>query len=120
LKKGTKNSASTSQIVRDFAAKNPTMRASEIIKELTAQGHKVYPALVSQALRGAQGGTKKRAGGKKRGRKPGTKNKVAVVKNDSIYGSLKAAAELVKASGSAENAIQSIREFQKLAALING
>lgn len=119
MKKGTKNSSSTSQIVRDFAAKNPTMRASEIIKELTAQGHKVYPALVSQALRGVQGGTKKSTA-KKRGRKPGTKNKVAVVNNDSVYGSLKAAAELVKASGSAENAIQSIREFQKIAALING
>ena len=72
-----------------------------------------------KALRGVQGGTKKSTG-KKRGRKPGTKNKVAVVKNDSVYGSLKAAAELVKASGSAENAIQSIREFQKIAALING
>lgn len=119
MKKGTKNSSSTSQIVRDFAEKNPTMRASEIIKELTAQGHKVYPALVSQALRGVSGAKKPRAG-KKRGRKPGTKNKVAVVKNDSTFGSLKAAAELIKASGSAENAIQSIREFQKIAALVNG
>jgi hypothetical protein len=43
-----------------------------------------------------------------------------VVKNDSTFGSLKAAAELIKASGSAENAIQSIREFQKIAALVNG
>jgi hypothetical protein len=118
LKKGTKNSSSTSQIVRDFAAKNPTMKASEMIKELTAQGHKVYPALVSQALRGTAKGAKK--AGKKRGRKPGSKNKVVAASKDSGFGNLKAAAEFVRASGSAENAIKSIREFQKIAALING
>ena len=118
LKKGTKNSSSKSQIVRDFAAKNPTLKASEIIKELTAQGHKVYPALVSQALRGSEAGAKKAS--KKRGRKPGTKNKTAAAKNDATFGNLKAAADFVRASGSAENAIQSIREFQKIAALVNG
>lgn len=123
MKKGTKNSSSTSQIVRDFAANNPTLKASEIIRELTAQGHKVYPALVSQALRGTAEGKKP---GKKRGRKPGTTNKVVAtpkaVKADSnsSFGNLKAAAELVRSSGSAESAMQAIRDYQKIAALING
>ena len=119
MKKGTKSSTSTSQIVRDFAAKNPTMKASEIIKELTAQGHKVYPALVSQALRGPADGKK---AGKKRGRKPGVKNKVvaAAKKSDTSYGNLKAAADFVRSSGSAESALQAIRDYQKIAALING
>lgn len=118
MKKGTKNSSSTSQIVRDFAAKNPTLKASEIIRELTAQGHKVYPALVSQALRGTAAGTKKP--GKKRGRKPASKNNVVASKSDTTYGNLKAAADFVRSSGSAETAIQSIRDFQKIVALING
>lgn len=118
MKKGTKNSSSTSQIVREFAAKNPSMKASEIIKELTAQGHKVYPALVSQALRGTSSGKKKTA--KKRGRKPGSKNKVVAAKSESNFGSLKAAAEFVRASGSAENALQAIRDYQRIVQLING
>ena len=118
MKKGTKNSLSTSQVVRDFAAKNPSMKPSEIVKELTAQGHKVYPALVSQALRGTTGGRNKAA--KKRGRKPGTKNKVVAAKFDTNLGALKAAAEFVRASGSAEKAIQSIRDYQKIVQLING
>jgi len=118
LKKGTKNSSSTSQIVREFAAKNPSMKASEIIKELTAQGHKVYPALVSQALRGTSGGKKKVA--KKRGRKPGTKSKAVAAKAESNFGNLKAAAEFVRASGSVENALQAIRDYQRIVQLING
>lgn len=127
MKKGTKSSTSTSQIVRDFAANNPTLKASEIIKELTAQGHKVYPALVSQALRRAADGKKP---GKKRGRKPGTKNKVVAAaktskaakatNSDTSYGNLKAAADFVRSSGSAESALQAIRDYQKIAALING
>jgi hypothetical protein len=127
LKKGTKSSTSTSQIVRDFAANNPTLKASEIIKELTAQGHKVYPALVSQALRGSADGKKP---GKKRGRKPGTKNKVVAAaktaksakaaNTDTSFGNLKAAADFIRSSGSAESALQAIRDYQKIAALING
>jgi hypothetical protein len=126
LKKGTKSSTSTSQIVRDFAANNPTLKASEIIRELTAQGHKVYPALVSQALRGPAD----KKPGKKRGRKPGTKNKVVAAartskspkaaSTDTSFGNLKAAADFIRSSGSAESALQAIRDYQKIAALVNG
>jgi len=117
LKKGTKASGNTSQIIRDFAAANPGMKPSQIIKELTSQGHKVYPALVSQALRGAPTG-------KKRGRKP--KSKVAAAKGAKVaagskasfdVANLKAAGDFIRQSGSAENAIESIRAFQKLAVL---
>ncbi len=117
MKKGTKASGNTSQIIRDFAAANPGMKPSQIIKELTSQGHKVYPALVSQALRGAPTG-------KKRGRKP--KGKVAAAKGAKVVvgskasfdvSNLKAAGDFIRQSGSAENAIESIRAFQKLAVL---
>jgi hypothetical protein len=83
--------------------------------------------LVSQALRGSADGKKP---GKKRGRKPGSKNKVVAAaktaksakaaNTDTSFGSLKAAADFVRSSGSAESALQAIRDYQKIAALING
>ena len=72
---------------------------------------------MSQALRGAPTG-------KKRGRKP--KSKVAVAKGAKVaagskasfdVANLKAAGDFIRQSGSAENAIESIRAFQKLAVL---
>lgn len=118
MKKGTKSTGSTSQLIRDFAEKNPTLKPAEIIKELTAQGHKVYPALVSQALRGT-GKTKTRTR-KRRVKKAGRK-KAAVASASSPMelnvAVLKAAADLIRQSGSAENAIQSIRQYQKISSI---
>lgn len=115
MKKGTKRSASVSQIIRDYAEKNPGLGPTQIAKDLIAQGHKAYPALVSQAIgkTGTKKGKKKVAA--KRGRKP------KVVKTgegvDLNLLSLKAASDFIKASGSADNAIASIRTYQKLSAM---
>ena len=62
MRKGTsKAGGNKSQLIRDFAAANPTMKVSDIVKTLTEQGHKVYPAIVSQALRGSAGAKKPKA-----------------------------------------------------------
>jgi hypothetical protein len=114
LKKGTKRSASVSQIIRDYAEKNPGLGPTQIAKDLLAQGHKAYPALVSQAL-GKTGKKKKAKATAKRGRKPkAVKSAPGVEVNLS---SLKAACEFIKSSGSAENAIASIRNYQKLSSM---
>lgn len=118
MKKGTKReNGNKSQIIRDFAAANPEMKMSEIIKALNEQGHKVYPAIVSQALRNTTGAKKRKS---KRGRKPVTKNAVKATTNATEFdlSSIKAAAAFVKASGSVDAAISSIKSFQKIAALL--
>jgi len=116
LKKGTKRSSSVSQIIRDYAEKNPGLGPTQIAKDLMAQGHNAYPALVSQAI-GKTGKKKaKRKTAAKRGRKPGS-GKAAAAAADLNLLSLKAASDLVKASGSADNAIASIRTYQKLSAM---
>lgn len=112
MKKGTKKSGSTSQIIREYAAQHPELGPTQIANDLIAQGHKAYPALVSQALRS------KSTKGKKRGPKPG--RKAAATKSASTeinLAALKAASDFVKASGSADDAIASIRAFQKLSAM---
>ena len=91
------------------------MGPTQIAKDLEAQGHKAYPGLVSQALRGS-----KKKTGAKRGRKPGATKKTAckttVVAEVNVQG-IKAVSEFVKPHGSADEAIASIRSFQKLSAL---
>ena len=115
MKKGTKRSSSVSQIIRDYAEKNPGLGPTQIAKDLVAQGHHAYPALVSQAI-GKTGKKKaKRKTAAKRGRKPGS-GKAAAVADLNLL-SLKAASDFVKASGSADNAIASIRTYQKLSAM---
>jgi len=118
MKKGTKReNGNKSQIIRDFAAANPEMKMSEIIKALNEQGHKVYPAIVSQALRNTTVAKKRKS---KRGRKPGTKSAVKAANNATEFdlSSIKAAAAFVKASGSVDAAISSIKSTQKIAALL--
>ena len=118
MKKGTKReNGNKSQIIRDFAAANPGFKISEIVKALSEQGHKVYPAIVSQALRGTAGAQKRKS---KRGRKPGTKSAVKATNNATEFdlSSIKAAAAFVKASGSVDAAISSIKSFQKISALL--
>lgn len=114
MKKGTKRSASVSQVIRDYAEKNPGLGPTQIAKDLTAQGHKAYPALVSQAL-GKTGKKRKKKAVAKAGRKP------KVVKSspaaDLNLLSLKAASDFIKASGSADKAIASIKTFQKLSSM---
>ncbi len=115
MKKGTKRASSVSQIIRDYAEKNPGLGPTQIAKDLTAQGHNAYPALVSQAI-GKTGKKKgKRKLTSKRGRKPGTAK--ASQGADLNLLSLKAASDLIKASGSADDAIASIRTYQKLSAM---
>ncbi len=115
MKKGTKRASSVSQIIRDYAEKNPGLGPTQIAKDLMAQGHNAYPALVSQAI-GKTGKKKgKRKVASKRGRKPGAVK--AVKDGDLNLLSLKAASDFIKASGSADNAIASIRTYQKLSAM---
>jgi hypothetical protein len=87
---------------------------TQISKDLEAQGRKAYSGLVSQSL----GGSKKTDA--KRGRKPGatkkTASKTTVVAKVNVQG-IKANSEFVKLHGSADEAIVSIRSFQKLSAL---
>jgi len=116
VKKGTKKSGSISQMIRDYAAQHPDLGPTQIAKDLEAQGHRAYPALVSQALRGS----KKKTKGAKRGRKPGSKNtasKAKVTVQEVNVQGIKAVSEFVKLHGSADDAIASIRSFQKLSAL---
>ena len=114
MKKGTKKSGgNTSQIIRDYAAANPTLGPTQIAKDLIAQGHKAYPALVSQALRGVKSG--KKPG--KRGRKPGSTKAVPV--GDFSLDKLKASAEFIRLHGSLDGAIDSLKTYQKLSSLFN-
>lgn len=116
MKKGTKKTGNMSQIIRDYAQANTTLGPTQIAKDLEAQGHKAYPALVSQALRGS----KKKRKGAKRGRKPGatkTTSKAKAVGSDVNVQGIKAISDFVKLHGSADEAIASIRSFQKLSAL---
>jgi len=118
MKKGTKReNGNKSQIIRDFAAANPGLKSSEIVRALNEQGHKVYAAIVSQALRGTAGAKKRKS---KRGRKPGTKNavKATAAATEFDLSSIKAAAAFVKATGGVDAAISSIKSFQKISDLL--
>jgi hypothetical protein len=103
-----------SQIIRDYAKENPGLGPTQIANNLVAQGHKAYPALVSQAL-GKTGKKRGRKAGAKRGRKPAAVKVTATGELNML--SLKAASDLIKASGSAEDAIASIRTYQKISAM---
>jgi hypothetical protein len=116
MRKGTKReNGNKSQLIRDFAAANPGLKSSEIIKALGEQGHKVYPAIVSQALRRTADATKRKS---KRGRKPGSKNVVKATSTEFDLTNIKAAAAFVRASGGVDSALSSIKSFQKIAALL--
>jgi len=118
MKKGTnRENGNKSQIIRDFAAANPGLKSSEIVRALNEQGHKVYAAIVSQALRGTAGAKKRKS---KRGRKPGTKNavKATAAATEFDLSSIKAAAAFVKATGGVDAAISSIKSFQKISELL--
>jgi len=129
MKKENSTSVSTSQVVRDYAAQNPELGQSQIVKDLVAQGHKVYPALVSQALRGTGGGKKQK--GAKRGRKPAAAKTAKTAKTAKVakaktmaksaefnLDSLKLAANFIKQCGSVEKAIAAIQSYEKIAALV--
>ena len=115
MRKPTKSSVNKSQLIRDFVAANPTLGPTEIAKALAEQGHKIYPALVSQALRRSTGTEKSKS---KRGRKPGTKNAVKATSTEFDLTNIKAAAAFVRASGGVDSALSSIKSFQKIAALL--
>lgn len=115
MKKGTKRTSNKSQIIRDYAEKNPGLGPTQIANDLVAQGHEIYPALVSQALGKTKGKKRKPKTGAKRGRKPAAAK--ATVTSDLNLSSLKAASDFIKSAGSAEDAIASIRTYQKLSAM---
>jgi hypothetical protein len=116
MRKGTrKSNGNKSQLIRDFVAANPTLGPTEIAKALAEQGHKINPALVSQALRRSTGTGKSKA---KRGRKPGSKNVVKATSTEFDLTNIKAAAAFVRASGGVDSALSSIKSFQKIAALL--
>lgn len=120
MKKGTKRSGSVSQIVRDFAGENPTLGPSDIVRELTAKGHKVYAALVSQALKGTPKKAKARKVTKAKTtaakRKPGRPKAQGSSQFD--LASIRVAAEFVKASGSMEQAIEALDSYKTLVKLM--
>ena len=115
MKKGTKKSVNKSQLIRDFAAANPTLGQSQIVKALCEQGHKVYAAIVAQALRGTSSDKKSTS---KRGRKPGSKNKAKTPSTNLDLATIKAVAAFVKSQGSVEAALNSIQQYQMLAELL--
>ena len=117
MRKGNRHSTSITQLVRDFSAQNPSFGQSQIVRELVSQGHKVYPGLVSQALkRGA--GVKNR-----KSSKPARKPRVAKVAKSKAsevgfqFDQFKAAANFVKLCGGVDKAIASIRSYEKIVAL---
>ncbi|MFN9985271.1 MAG: hypothetical protein ACK52S_06920 [Pirellula sp.] len=116
MKKGTKKNGNMSQIIRDYAEKNPGVGPTQIAKDLVAQGHKAYPALVSQALRGSASAKKRKPS--KRGRKPGSKAAAAkpAVAELNVQ-SIKATSDFIKLHGSADEAVAAIRTYQKISAL---
>jgi hypothetical protein len=115
MKKGTTRSVNKSQLIRDFAAANPTLGQSQIVRALSDQGHKVYAAIVAQALRGTASAKK---GTSKRGRKPGSKNKAKSSSTILDLATIKAVAAFVKSQGSVEAALSSIQQYQMLANLL--
>lgn len=114
MKKATKDQPNKSQMIMDFAAANPSMRPSEIVKALNEQGHKVYPAIVTQALRGS---TKKKRKSAKRRRKLAASKAIQTSAAEFDLNQFKAAAAFVKSQGSVGAAIESIKSFQKIADL---
>lgn len=116
MKKGTKKNGNMSQIIRDYAEKNPGVGPTQIAKDLVAQGHKAYPALVSQALRGSASAKKRKPS--KRGRKPGSKAAAAkpAVAELNVQ-SIKATSDFIKLHASADEAVAAIRTYQKISAL---
>jgi hypothetical protein len=113
MKKATKDQSNKSQIIREFAAANPDMKPSEIIKALNEQGHKIYPAIVSQALRGTI--TKKKRKSAKRGRKPTAPK---ATKTEFDLNQFKAVAAFVKSQGSVDDAMRSIKNYLQIADLL--
>jgi hypothetical protein len=117
LKKGTKRSNNVSKLVRDHYTANPGISQSQVVKDLLAQGHKVYPALVSQAIRNL--------GGKKPGPKPGSKKRGRPAKAAAVavsttldFSAIEAAAKFVMEAGSIENAVAAFSSYQKIAKLL--
>ena len=117
MKKGTKRSGSTSKIIRDYVAQNPSLGNAQIVKDLVAQGHKVYPALVNQATKRATG-TKKRRSSKTSSKRASVKVAASTTAHEEFnIDQFKAAAKFIRLCGSVEAAIASIRQYQKIAEL---
>lgn len=105
MKKGVKKPGNMSQVIRDYAAANPGLGPTQIARDLEAQGHKAYPALVSQALRGGLNPGK-------RGRPVGSgKSSIKSLEMET----LKITSEFVRASGSVEKAAAALEAYKKLA-----
>jgi arginine repressor len=120
MRKGTKRSNSISQTIRDFASQNPSMSQAQIVRELVSQGHKVYPGLVSQALRRGKlsGGKKKKSSKSTRPSKPTRRAEPQTTELGLSLEHLKATANFVKLCGSTSQAIASIRAYEKIIALL--
>ena len=105
MKKDTNKSAA----IRDLLAKNPDLRAPEIVAQLEKSGIAVSAALVYQVFRKNPKET-----GKKRGPKPGaTKAKTAVANpssTDDLFASMKA---FVDAAGGLDEAMKILSVFKK-------
>ncbi len=109
MKKGTRGSENKSQMVRDYASKNPTATGPAIVKALGENGVKVSLPLVYQAMK--KNGSEPKA---KRGRKPGSKNKVVTSAASASGSLLDAALALIKGAGSFEKAIETLTILKKL------
>lgn len=109
MKKAAKKTGNMSDLIREFAKANPNLGPTEIAKELVAKGHKVYPALVSQARKKGANGVVKR------GRKPNSESKtlnVSIQRSD--VESMKAALAFVKVVGSTEAAIRYLETYKEI------
>ena len=112
MKKAAKKTGNMSDLIREYAEANPTLGPTQIAKELVAKGHKVYPALVSQARKKGANGIVKR------GRKPNSESKMGVKGGVGFdVAAMQAASSFVKSVGSIEKAEQALQTYKNLSQL---
>lgn len=105
-KKVEKKSVNKSQLIREYATKHPNAGPTEIARELTNQGIKITPPLVSNVL----GAAKKKKGGKRK--KVG--RPAEVVSDKVSLGALVSANQFVEKVGGVDEARALIKAIEKL------
>ena len=106
----TKKTVNKSQMIRDYAAKHPKAGPTEISRELTKQGIKVYPPLVSNVLGASKRKkTKKRVTARKASGRPSTAMQDKVSLSDLV-----AAQEFAGKVGGVDSARSLLKAIEKL------
>ncbi len=108
MKKASKSSPNKSQLVREFASKNPTATVADIVKHFASMGTSISLPLAYQALK-----TKAKTGAK-RGRKPGSSKTAVSAAAASSASVLESALEYIKKTGSIDRAIETLAQLKKI------